>query len=103
MELDYDVIVVGGGFGGVYQLYNLRKLGFRVRLFEAGSKLGGIWYCKYDGRRDWALSQQSLTLLRVSTGNCYPGARVDTEVPVYQLPEAELFEDFNWQQKCVLP
>ncbi|KAK5172163.1 uncharacterized protein LTR77_003801 [Saxophila tyrrhenica] len=78
MELDYDVIVVGGGFGGVYQLYNLRKLGFSVRLFEAGAKLGGIWY--------W---------------NCYPGARVDTEVPVYQLPEAELFEDFKWQQKYV--
>lgn len=48
MELDYDAIVIGGGFGGVYQLMNLRKLGFSVRLFEAGSKLGGIWYWYVD-------------------------------------------------------
>ena len=43
MELDYDAIVVGGGFGGIFHLYHLRKLGFRVHLFEAGAKLGGIW------------------------------------------------------------
>lgn len=31
--------------------------------------------------------------------NCYPGARVDTEVPVYQIPDEQLFEDFSWQEK----
>ena len=46
MELDYDVIVIGGGFGGIFHLHHLRKLGFSVRLFEAGAKLGGIWYVK---------------------------------------------------------
>jgi len=76
MELDYDVIIVGGGFGGIFHLHHLRKLGFSVRLFEAGAKLGGIWY--------W---------------NCYPGARVDTEVPVYQIPDEELFQDFEWKEK----
>ena len=48
MELDYDVIIIGGGFGGIFHLHHLRKLGFRAHLFEAGAKLGGIWYwnCK---------------------------------------------------------
>ena len=76
MELDYDVIIIGGGFGGVFLLQHLRKLGFHVHLFEAGAKLGGIWY--------W---------------NAYPGARVDTEVPVYQIPDAELFENYQWHEK----
>ena len=40
----FDVAIVGGGFCGVYQLHELRKLGFKVRLFERGSALGGIWY-----------------------------------------------------------
>ena len=31
-----DVLVVGAGFSGVYQLYRLRGLGFKVNLFEAG-------------------------------------------------------------------
>lgn len=51
MELDYDTIVIGGGFGGIFHLHHLRKLGFHVHLFEAGAKLGGIWYwncCTYD-------------------------------------------------------
>jgi cation diffusion facilitator CzcD-associated flavoprotein CzcO len=43
-ETTYDVIVVGGGFSGCYQLHRLRELGFSVRLFEAGAALGGIWY-----------------------------------------------------------
>ncbi len=72
----YDVIVVGGGFCGVYQLRNLRKLGFKTRLVEAGSALGGIWY--------W---------------NAYPGARVDTAVPTYQLTDPESFQDWDWKQK----
>ena len=40
----YDVIVIGAGVAGLYQLYSLRKLGLAVRLFEAGGYVGGTWY-----------------------------------------------------------
>ena len=56
-----DALIVGGGFNGLYQLYQLRKQGFSVQLVDAGAGLGGVWY--------W---------------NCYPGARVDSHVPNYQ-------------------
>jgi len=72
----YDVIIVGGGFGGTYHLHHLRNLGFSVHLFEAGAQLGGIWY--------W---------------NCYPGARVDTECPVYQFTDNEVFKDWKWTER----
>ena len=34
--LDFDAIVIGAGVAGLYQLYKLRELGLRVRVFEAG-------------------------------------------------------------------
>ena len=59
-NLDVDAIIVGAGFGGVYMLHKLRdELGMTAKVFEAGKDIGGIWY--------W---------------NCYPGARVDSDVPV---------------------
>lgn len=39
----YDVVVIGGGFAGIYHLYMLRKLGFKVHLYDAASDFGGIW------------------------------------------------------------
>ncbi|KAK0251407.1 hypothetical protein LTR01_008067 [Friedmanniomyces endolithicus] len=36
-DLDYEVLVVGAGLSGILSLYRLRELGFRVRVFEAGS------------------------------------------------------------------
>jgi hypothetical protein len=39
-----DCLVVGAGFGGIYLLYHLRKLGYSVKIFEAGADIGGIWY-----------------------------------------------------------
>lgn len=42
LNLDLDALVVGGGFAGVYLLYRLRKEGFKVKLVEAGTGLGGI-------------------------------------------------------------
>jgi NAD(P)-dependent dehydrogenase (short-subunit alcohol dehydrogenase family) len=58
---ELDVLVIGAGFAGLYQLDHLRRLGYNVKVFEAGSDIGGIWY--------W---------------NCYPGARVDSYGPLYQ-------------------
>lgn len=75
-EPDYDIVVVGAGFAGVYQLKHLRDLGFKVVLLEAGSDLGGIWH--------W---------------NCYPGARVDTHVPMYEYSDPAVWRDWYWEER----
>ncbi|KAK5173670.1 uncharacterized protein LTR77_002351 [Saxophila tyrrhenica] len=31
--------------------------------------------------------------------NCYPGARVDTDTPIYQLFDKELWEDFTFRER----
>lgn len=73
---DFDVIVVGAGFAGVYQLHRLRSLGFKTLLLEAGSGLGGIWHF-----------------------NRYPGARCDSNVPVYEFSDEELWRDWYWDER----
>ena len=71
-----DALIVGAGFNGLYQLYNLRKQGFSVCLVDAGADLGGTWY--------W---------------NCYPGARVDSHVPNYEYSLEEIWRDWNWTER----
>ena len=75
---ELDVLVIGAGFAGIYQLDRLRDLGYSVKVYEAGSELGGIWY--------W---------------NCYPGARVDTEGPMYQFAHKDLWKD--WEYSSLYP
>jgi cation diffusion facilitator CzcD-associated flavoprotein CzcO len=43
-NLELDAVVIGAGFAGVYLLHRLRNEGFNVKLVEAGTGLGGIWY-----------------------------------------------------------
>jgi cyclohexanone monooxygenase len=71
-----DVLIIGAGFNGLYQLHRLRQEGYSVRIVEAGAGLGGIWY--------W---------------NCYPGARVDSHVPNYEFSLKEVWEDWNWTER----
>ena len=74
--LDYDAIVIGAGISGMYQLYRLRELGLRVRVFEAGTGVGGTWY--------W---------------NRYPGARFDSESYSYGYSfSPELLKEWNWSE-----
>ena len=70
-----DVLVVGAGFAGLYQLHSLRARGFSVRVVEAGAELGGIWY--------W---------------NCYPGARVDTPGAIYQYSDQDLWQGWDYTE-----
>ena len=70
-----DVLIIGAGFAGLYQLDRLRSLGYKVKVFEAGPELGGIWY--------W---------------NCYPGARVDTEGAIYQFSYKDLWKDWEYTE-----
>jgi cation diffusion facilitator CzcD-associated flavoprotein CzcO len=74
--LDYDAIIIGAGLSGMYQLYRLRQLGLRVRVFEAGTNVGGTWY--------W---------------NRYPGARFDSESYSYGYSfSKELLEEWEWSE-----
>ena len=74
--LDFDAIVIGAGISGMYQLYRLRELGLNVRVFEAGTGVGGTWY--------W---------------NRYPGARFDSESYSYQYSfSPELLEEWSWSE-----
>ena len=73
---DVDVLIVGAGILGLYQLYRAREDGFSVQVLEAGEGLGGTWF--------W---------------NRYPGARFDSESYTYAfLFSKELFEEWGWQE-----
>ena len=41
---EVDVLVVGVGITGIYQLYRAREAGFSALLLEAGDGVGGTWY-----------------------------------------------------------
>ena len=75
-DVDVDVVVIGAGITGIYQLYQALQAGFSVRLLEAGGGVGGTWY--------W---------------NRYPGARFDSESYTYgYIFSKELFEEWEWQE-----
>lgn len=45
-DINVDWLIIGAGFGGVYLLHALRKLGYSCKILEAGKDLGGIWHWK---------------------------------------------------------
>jgi cyclohexanone monooxygenase len=74
---DYDAVVVGAGFAGLYMLYRLRQLGMTARAYEAGAGVGGTWY--------W---------------NRYPGARCDVESLQYSYSFSdELQQEWEWTER----
>ena len=74
--LDAEVIIIGAGVSGIYQLHLLRDAGVDVRLVEAGTDIGGTWY--------W---------------NRYPGARFDSESYSYgYFFSPELLAEWNWSE-----
>jgi len=60
-QAEYDVVVIGAGFSGLYATYRLSTAGHSVHAFEAGSGVGGVW-----------------------TWNRYPGARTDSLHETFQ-------------------
>ena len=73
---DVDILIVGAGVTGIYQLYRAREAGYSAQLVEAGSGVGGTWY--------W---------------NRYPGARYDSESYTYgYLFSEQLFAEWDWTE-----
>ncbi|KAF4341559.1 UDP-glucuronic acid decarboxylase 1 [Fusarium beomiforme] len=63
-----EVLIVGGGFGGIYLFHTLRQNGSKCKILEAGSDIGGTWH-----------------------HNRYPEARVDINDPLYQFSVPEVW------------
>lgn len=42
--VEIDALVVGAGFGGIYQLYKLKELGLSVKVIDFAGDVGGTWY-----------------------------------------------------------
>lgn len=77
IKRDFDAVIVGAGFAGLYMLHKLREMGSSVRVFEAGGGVGGTWY--------W---------------NRYPGARCDVESMQYSYQfSEELQQEWEWTEK----
>ena len=75
--IDFDVIIVGAGFAGMYMLHRMRGMGLKAIVFEAGSGVGGTWF--------W---------------NRYPGARCDVESVQYSYQfDKELEQEWTWSEK----
>ncbi len=74
---DFDVVIVGAGFAGMYMLHKTRGMGLSARVFEAGDGVGGTWY--------W---------------NRYPGARCDIESMEYSYSfSEELQQSWKWTER----
>ncbi len=74
---DYEVIIIGAGVAGIYQLYRLRERGVHCTVVEAAPDLGGTWY-----------------------HNRYPGCRFDSESYTYGFSfSQELLNEWHWKER----
>ncbi|MGS0753554.1 flavin-containing monooxygenase [Roseateles sp. GG27B] len=74
---EFDVVIVGAGFAGMYMLHRARSLGLRVCAIEKATDVGGVWY--------W---------------NRYPGARCDVESMQYSYSfSEELQQEWRWSER----
>ena len=77
---EYDALIVGAGFAGLYALHKLRRLGFNCHVIEAGSGVGGTWF--------W---------------NRYPGARCDVESFSYSYSfSEEIQQEWTWSHRYAM-
>jgi cation diffusion facilitator CzcD-associated flavoprotein CzcO len=76
-QYDYEVIVVGAGVSGIYQIKRLLDLGVNATVLDANEDLGGTWY-----------------------NNRYPGARFDSESYTYGYSfSQEVLDEWHWTER----
>ena len=73
----HDVVVIGAGVSGIYQIKRLVDLGYDAIVLEADDDLGGTWY-----------------------RNRYPGCRFDSESYTYGYSfSKELLDEWHWKER----
>lgn len=75
-SVDFDAIVIGAGFSGLYALHRLRELGVRAVVLDKAENVGGTWLF-----------------------NRYPGARCDIESIEYSYSFSdEIQQEWVWTE-----
>ena len=77
-DADFDAVVVGAGFAGMYMLHRIRDaLGLKTVVYEAGDGVGGTWY--------W---------------NRYPGARCNSDSYIYCYTfDKQMLQEWEWSER----
>jgi cyclohexanone monooxygenase len=76
-DSEFDIVIVGAGFAGLYMLHRARGLGLTARVFEVADGVGGTWH--------W---------------NRYPGARCDVESMQYSYQfDESLQQEWEWSER----
>lgn len=76
-ERHHEVVVLGAGVSGIYQIKRLTDLGIDAVVLEADDDIGGTWY-----------------------RNRYPGARFDSESYTYGYSfSKELLDEWHWKER----
>ncbi len=76
-QTHYEVVVIGAGVCGIYQIKRLVDLGIDATVLEMGDDLGGTWHF-----------------------NRYPGARFDSESYIYGYSfSKELLDEWHWKER----
>ena len=76
-DRDYEVIIIGAGVAGIYQIKRFKDMGVNATVLEAYDDLGGTWY-----------------------NNRYPGARFDSESYTYAYSfSKELLDEWHWKER----
>ncbi len=74
---DFDAVIVGAGFAGLYMLHKMKSAGLSACVFETGDGVGGTWY--------W---------------NSYPGARCDVPSMEYSYQfDEDLQQEWEWTER----
>jgi cation diffusion facilitator CzcD-associated flavoprotein CzcO len=77
MKAHYDVVILGAGVSGIYQLYKLKDSHLDTALIDVADGPGGTWY--------W---------------NRYPGCRFDSESFTYGYSfSRELLDEWHWKER----
>ena len=67
-----DALVVGTGFGGIYQLKKLRDQGLDAIAIDAASDVGGTWYWnRYPGAMSEYVYLKTLSRHAFASGQAY--------------------------------
>jgi len=76
VDPEFEVLIIGAGFSGLYMLHRLRQLGIRTRVLEVAENVGGTWLF-----------------------NRYPGARCDIESIEYSYSfSEEIQQEWVWTE-----